>query len=297
LAQEVENVIRACNDLIAEMERHRIPVLSRELITTYNGKALHGLEVAESVVPGQIRTHSVGIPGVNYRGAPWRDCEYLLDRLCEWLNGWPEPPADQPRFLHAILKAVLAHIYLAWIHPFGDGNGRTARLIEWHILLSVSVPVPAAHLLSNHYNLTRGEYYRQLARASQSGGDVLPFIAYALRGFVDGLQVQLGLIREQQWSVSWENFVHDTFHGEHGPTAERRKHLALDLAKKTQPISRAGLRELSPRVARAYATKTDMTLSRDLNALEAKRLVQRTREGWRARREIVLAFLPPQAKG
>jgi hypothetical protein len=64
--------------------------------------------------------------------------------------------------------------------------------------MSASIPSPAAHLLSNHYNLTRQEYYRQLDRASQSGGEILPFLGYALEGFVDGLRSQLSLIRVQQ---------------------------------------------------------------------------------------------------
>ncbi len=34
------------------------------------------------------------------------------------------------RVAAAILRAVLAHLYIAWIHPFGDGNGRTARLAK-----------------------------------------------------------------------------------------------------------------------------------------------------------------------
>lgn len=68
----------------------------------------------------------------------------------------------------AILKAIAAHLYLAWIHPF-DGNGRTARLMELRLLLAAGVTTPATHLLSNHYNLTRGEYYRQLDAASRTG--------------------------------------------------------------------------------------------------------------------------------
>src|SRR5680860_933902 len=61
----------------------------------------------------------------------------------------------------AIVKAIVAHLYLAWIHPFGDGNGRTARLVELQILLAAGFPVPACQLLSSHYNQTRAEYYRQ----------------------------------------------------------------------------------------------------------------------------------------
>jgi Fic family protein len=42
---------------------------------------------------------------------------------------------------YSILKAALAHPHLAWIHPFGDSNGRTARLVEFLILLSAVGPV------------------------------------------------------------------------------------------------------------------------------------------------------------
>ena len=51
---------------------------------------------------------------------------------------------------YAILKAIFAHLYLVWIHPFGDGNGRTARLLEFHILTAASLPYPVTHLLSNY---------------------------------------------------------------------------------------------------------------------------------------------------
>jgi Fic family protein len=118
------------------------------------------------------------VVGNVYRGAPAEDCEHLLERLCEWLNGQDFTPREGMDAIYAILKAVVAHLYLAWTHPFGDGNGRTARLIEFHILLSAGVPSPAAHLFSNHYNLTRAEYYRQLDRASKSGDDLIPFLSH-----------------------------------------------------------------------------------------------------------------------
>src|SRR5919202_5399853 len=138
--------------------------------------------------------------------------EELLGELCEWLNG-PDftAPTEDWRVPYEIIKAALAHLYLAWVHPFGDGNGRTARLLEFRILLAAGVPSPATHLLSNHYNQTRSEYYRQLARTSESGGDVMPFIVYAVQGFLDGLREQLKTIRQQQFDDRWEQFVYETF--------------------------------------------------------------------------------------
>lgn len=293
LANEIDNIVTACNRLHDELRSGHEVILDPELIKRFNGEVLDMLKVEEGVMPGVVRTHSVGV--ARYRGAPAEDCEYLLDRLCTWLTGPELSPSDvtaEMRMAHAIIRAILAHLYLAWIHPFGDGNGRTARLVEFFILEISGVPTPAAHLLSNHYNQTRSEYYRQLDQASQSGGEVLPFVKYALQGFVDGLRAQLEVIREQQWDVAWENYIHDRFRGRTSESEVRRRHLVLDLSELNEPVPLAKLREISPRIAAAYAKKTLKTLSRDLSALIKMGLIEQTSEGYRSKIEMILAFLP-----
>lgn len=135
------------------------------------------------------------------------DCEYLLERLCRWINNLTSP---QNSVAIAVVRAVLAHLYLAWIHPFGDGNGRTARLVEFQIFLGVGMPTVACHLLSNHYNQTRSEYYRQLSLASKTA-DPFCFIRYAVAGLVDQLDEQIKRIREYQHAVVWKDHVYDKF--------------------------------------------------------------------------------------
>ena len=195
LGQEVDNVIEACNQISQDVLHSRALTLSPAEIRGYNQLVLRSLPAGEDVRPGQVRTHSVVVG--SYRGAPAEDCDYLLERFCQWLNDEIKFPGND-RIVAGILKAIVAHVYFAWIHPFGDGNGRTARLIEFKILLASGVPMAAAHLLSNHYNLTRQEYYRRLALTSKRGGSLDDFIWYALQGFVDGLKEQLGYIRQQQ---------------------------------------------------------------------------------------------------
>jgi Fic family protein len=290
LGTEVDNILEACNEMLKDLRLERPLALTPERIKHFNKLVLRGLEVEEDVVPGEYRTHSVGV--ASYRGAPAEDIPYLVERLCEWLNGTSfVAPDPELQFAAAIFKAVIAHLYIAWIHPFGDGNGRTARLIEFQLLLQAGVPTPAGQLLSNHYNQTRDHYYRELDRASRSGGQVEGFVQYAIQGFVDGLREQLGYIRNQQWEVTWENYVHSLFH-ELGETAanRRRKHLVLDLPG--QPIPRAQLRLVTPRVAQDYAGKGEKTLTRDINALIKLGLLVREGRAFRAHREIILAFLP-----
>lgn len=297
LKQEVANIIAACNGICARIEADTLPSMTTELVRDYNRQVLEKLPVQEEVRPGELRMHSV-IVGHLYRGAPSEDCPWLMDRLCEWLSG-PEFQAPNDSvpgrgIVYAILRAVVAHLYLAWIHPFGDGNGRTARLLEFHILLSAGVPSPVAHLFSNHYNQTRAEYYRQLDHASRSGGDLLPFVQYAVRGLVDGLRDQLEKIWTQQWDVVWRNFVNERFQNRNSPADTRQRHLALDLGEGWVEIG--NITELTPRLARAYAGKTSKTLQRDLNALVEMGLVSRQERMVRAQREVILAFLPLQSR-
>lgn len=203
------------------------------------------------------------------------------------------PAAGQQR-LDAILKAIMAHLYIAWIHPFGDGNGRTARLLEFFLLATGGVPFPATHLLSNHYNETRSDYYRHLSAASKSGGDVIPFIVYALRGFVDQLRGQIAVVRGEQFDLFWKNYVHQLL-GD-SETDRRRRYLIEDLSTHPNGVVRSQVSEVSVRVLKHYLGKGEKTVHRDLAELERHRLIRREGDRYIANRELVLAYLPPSRR-
>jgi Fic family protein len=290
LQQEIENIIQACQEICNGVVAGKDTPLNLNLIKEFNQKVLDKLTVNEGVWPGHIRTHPVGVGG--YLGAPAGECEYLLHKLCEWLSSDAFTPTEGNEIPFALIKAALAHIYIAWIHPFGDGNGRTARLIEFKILLEAGVPYPASQLLSNHYNQTRQVYYRQLDEASKSGGNILPFLNYAAQGFVDQLREQLGVIRSQQWDVTWRNYVFEKYRDNKGTSAHRQRRLVLDLSDTDTPTPVNKLSEISPQVAKLYAKKTIRTVQRDVNAIEALGLIEKSEKGVRAKREEILAFLP-----
>jgi Fic family protein len=290
LQKEVDNIIKVCNEILTHIPTGTGLDLDSDRIKRINAQVLDGLPLPDYVVPGTLRTYPVTVG--SYRGVPPEDCEFLLDRLCQWLSSDPFTPRPGYEIATAILKSIVAHLYMAWIHPFGDGNGRTARLIEFQILISSGVPAPAAHLLSNHYNQTRTEYYRQLVQASSSGGDIMPFVLYAVQGFLDGLKSQLDLIWEQEWDITWRNYVHELLGREPGRTATRRRHLALDLSRKNQAVPIAEIPQISPRMAKEYANKTQKTITRDLKELIKRGVAEKTAIGYRAKKEIIISFLP-----
>ncbi len=295
LEQEVTNIIDECNRILAQVKRRDELALSTDRVMEMNKTILNNLKLAEGVNSGEIRSHDVVV--AIYKGAPAEDCKYLLDRLCEWLNDkeYFGTTTDARAMVNGILKAVLAHLYLAWIHPFGDGNGRTARLMEFQILISSRVPSPAAQLLSNHYYETRQEYYRQLHLASQTK-NIIPFVVYAVQGFLDGLKSQLEVVKKQVLEVVWQNYVTDQFLDKTKASDLRRRDLIEDLSRiEPEAIPYQQLPLISPRVAKNYAKKTMRTLIRDVEELHRMKLLQFDKGLIRARKEEILAFLPTQA--
>lgn len=297
LRREVENVLTVYRHITSETAVGGRIALTLENLGIFNRAVLHGLELEPGVVPGQLREHALGEGA--HRGVPPQDCKFVLERLCEWLNGtaFRAPDGFDPHSpVLAIPKAVIAHLYLLWILPFGAGNRRTARLVEVMMLANAGLPAPALHLLSVHYNQTRDEYARRLEAAGPKRGGVVPFIEYALRGFLDEIDAQLSALWRQQQDMTWWNFIYETFRDKTRPSDHRKKRLVLDLAAQEQLVPVNRLAHLSPRVAESYANRTSRTLARDIDDLIEMGLVVRTDAGVRARKEAVMAFLRPQPK-
>jgi Fic family protein len=292
--QEVANILEGYKFLASRILEEPLANLSLDDLREYNRLILKDTPLGEDVIPGEIRMHAV-LVGTVYRGAPPEDCEYLLARLYDWLNntdGSFEAPLAPREVAFEILKAVVAHLYLAWIHPFGDGNGRTARMVEFEILLRAGIPAVSAHLLSNHYNKTRSEYYRQL-QLSSSTNNPMGFIHYAFQGFVDELRAQIEVIKEQQIDVHWRDYVNDMFRDLTTATAQRRRNLLFDLSAQAEPVKVSKVRYISPRMAEAYASRGWRAIDRDLKELIRMGLVESTPQGYRARKDIMLAFRSP----
>jgi len=193
--QKVNNIVDACEKIASIIEpENGYSKISPEEILDYNRQVLRDLEDREGVVPGELRRHSV-VVGIA-RSVPSRDCGELLEEFCTWLNELEFPMGMEKTY--SILTAIASHLYLVWIHPFGDGNGRTARLVEYRFLLEAGFTPASAQLLSIFYAQTRTEYFRQLDRANRSGTQMSEFFTYAVRGLVAQLRSQIQLIQDLQ---------------------------------------------------------------------------------------------------
>ncbi len=293
---EVKNVIEALNQIRTEViTEDKAFILSPELIERFNHFVGKNLGDHFQSVPGKFRTpgHNVVVGG--YRPPLGEDVAPLMIRFCEWMRDAFRYEEGKQSFQDQVIQAIVAHVYIAMIHPFGDGNGRTARLIEFTILLRAGLPDMASHILSNHYNDTRQEYYRQLDQCVRDR-ELSGFVRYAVLGFRDGLKGVLDIVQANLLEMSWHKFIYDTLDskkatGKTRAIVKRRRTLALQFPV-DQWHTPDDLVVSSGILAKEYATLSPATLMRDLAELERLELIVKEKGRYKGNIEIMRGYLP-----
>ena len=296
LGQEIDNVLSAYNYIADCAVKQPNAPLTIDEIKKINSLMLNGLD---NSIAGEIRTYSVSV-GENYVGVPAEDCEFLLDKLCDWLNDntiWGQLFNGKNNIAIGIIKAILAHLYIVWIHPFGDGNGRTARAVELLLLIKNGIPTRVAHLLSNFYNKTRDNYYKNLHLSHTRGGQPEIFLQYALGGFVDELTLHQQEIESVQLTVEWKNYIHSIF--SKTKSAIRQKELMLCLSDTIMQgkghLTRDEISTLivvTPSLQQLYQD-TKRSLPRDLNELVKMKLLTFSNNVYTLKTEILRDYFSP----
>ncbi|MDI6784446.1 MAG: Fic family protein, partial [bacterium] len=120
-----------------------------------------------------------------YTPPPALEVPILMRDLVDWLN--------QVRDISPILIAGIAQFQLVYIHPFIDGNGRTARILATLILYKNGYDFKQLFSLSEYYDQNRPAYYQALQSVSAPNLDMTEWLEY----FVTGLHQQLLHVREK----------------------------------------------------------------------------------------------------
>ncbi len=94
-----------------------------------------------------------------------------LEELCRFANG------DTPKvFIHPVVRAIALHFWLAYDHPFCDGNGRTARALFYWAMLHQGYGLFAFISISSVINRARGQYERSFLLSESDDNDLTYFL-------------------------------------------------------------------------------------------------------------------------
>jgi len=103
----------------------------------------------------------------------------LVEKLCDFAN------SKDKDFIHPIIKGIIIHFLIGYIHPFNDGNGRTARaLFYWYLLKNdywLFEYIAVSRVINNSKKQYRNAYlYTESDRIPNDSGDLTYFIKYNL---------------------------------------------------------------------------------------------------------------------
>jgi len=291
---EVKNILEALNSIREDVILNdKSAVITPELIKNFHYCVGKNLGDHFKAIPGQFRQNNV-IVG-QYRPPESTDVIKLMQKLCDWMRETFHYEEGNTDFIDQVIQAIVFHVYIAWIHPFGDGNGRTARLVEFYILLRAGLPDIASHILSNFYNNTREEYYRQLEIAGREA-DLSKFIRYAVQGFRDGLTEALYIFQGNILKIAWKNYIYEALDskkasGKSKAIVKRRRNVALHFpTDKFYGIDE--LLESNPVFIREYAMCSPVTRARDLKELEKLNLIYKAGNKFIGNIQILKGMMP-----
>lgn len=104
----------------------------------------------------------------------WKEIKMLMGQLCEFIN-------DEKSFIHPIIKASIIHFMIGFIHPFKDGNGRTARALFYWYLLKKGYSLVRNISISRVILESRSQYDKAFLKTEYDQNDLNYFITYSIR--------------------------------------------------------------------------------------------------------------------
>lgn len=109
----------------------------------------------------------------------------LMRDFVAWLN------SKEVTELYPVLVSGIAHYELVRIHPFADGNGRTARALATLILYLRGFDTKRFFALDDYYNEDRGRYYAALQTVDPETIDITEWLEY----FTEGVSVSMRRVK------------------------------------------------------------------------------------------------------
>jgi len=266
--RDIQEVINYRNVLNYIEEQERRPVEKRKYIQSML-KKIHELtcqRLLEGNNLGQYRQTQVviknGFTGeVTFRPPPAVEVPFLLEDYFVWLNG------EESVKIHPVLRAGITHYYLVAVHPFVEGNGRTARAFATLVLFKENYDIRKFFSLEEYFDKDAFAYYQALSDVSNQNQDLnerdlTPWLNY----FTQAMAVELTRIKEKIKKLSTDLKIKNKI-GTQVPLNERQIKL-MEYLQANGAITTPEARKILPEYS-------DDTLVRDFNYLNKRGIIKK----------------------
>lgn len=183
--REIQNIEKAMAFIEENVSDYPI---NRLFLSEMHKKIVDGLQPPPDgegdATPGDYRKVNLRINKSSHKPPEWLAVEDYMNELLEFVNKDDSPKYD-------LLKTAIAHHRFVWIHPFGNGNGRTVRLFTYAMLVKAGFNVNVGRIINPTavFCSNRNDYYNFLSEADKGTDEGLTsWIEYVLKGLKDEIE-------------------------------------------------------------------------------------------------------------
>lgn len=145
------------------------------------------------------KSYADGRQEIVYTAAEAKSVPKLMENLIAWIQG------SEAEDISPVIVAGIVHQEIAAIHPFFDGNGRTARALATLVLYQRGYDFRRLFALEDFYNLDRPAYYAAINIGKDFKNRRLDFTSW-LEYFVKGFKEEIDQVKHQVISLSIKKF-------------------------------------------------------------------------------------------
>lgn len=174
---EIQNMEKAMDFIDKNIRQYPI---NRMLISELHKIIVKDLDPKKEgdYTPGVYRTKNLSIARSQHKPPDFTQVERYMDELFKFFK------ETSPSKYH-LLKTTIAHHRFVWIHPFGNGNGRTVRLFTYAMLVKQGFNVDKGRIINPTavFCNDRDQYYHFLSQADLGSDEgILSWCEYVLKG-------------------------------------------------------------------------------------------------------------------
>ena len=168
-----------------------------------------------------------------------------------------------------LVQALALHYHFAAMHPFMDGNGRTARALEALMLQKARLTDNAFIAMSNYYYDEKNTYLATLSEVRAKGHDLTPFVVFGLKGIALQCQRLYAEIRKHMERALFRNMMYDLFNRLESTRKRVIKDRQVELLKMLLEVEKLDWHQFIEKAKVHYKNMANVnkTIGRDIRSL------------------------------
>lgn len=200
---------------------------------------------------------------VVFRPPPATEVPSLIEDFLEWLN------SEEFRDINPVFRSAIAHYVISSVHPFTDGDGRTARGFATLVLFTEGYDIKRLFSLEEYFDKNAFEYYDALRKTDLT--DEADFYQRDLTGWIEffsaAMAVELTKVKEKVRKISMDDKIKTKIGGKQISLNERQ----MKLMEYIEAHSQAMMKELKPLLPKI----SEDTILRELTVLIRQKLIKK----------------------